>query len=107
MSDLSVGNKFVILVTGTATSGKSTSLMNMPQPENIAYFNTDLKEIPFKHKMRAVGITSPGQLLGGITAIETIPAIHTACVDTITHLIAQFETQHIQTAVDTQKAWGN
>lgn len=103
---LAVGNKFVVLVTGTATSGKSSSLMNMPQQENIAYFNTDLKEIPFQNKLRAVSITEPNQILGGITEVENIPEIHTAAIDTITHLMAQYETQHVIGSPNTQKAWG-
>lgn len=106
MSEPSIANKFVILVTGTATSGKTTSLMTMPDHPGIVYFNTDLKEIPFKNKFKTLHVTEPEQVLWGIDEVEEMPDVHTACIDTITHLMGQFETQRVLPSTNTQKAWG-
>ena len=83
--------------------------MNMPQQENIVYLNTDLKEVPFRHGFgrKLLNITQPEQVEWALDEIdESMSDVHTVCLDTITHLMAQFETQRVLTSSNTQKAWG-
>ena len=102
------GNKNVILIMGKPNSGKSHSLMSLPNPEKVAYFNTDLKELPFPSKFKLnVEISNPYQILDYIDQVETKgKKVETVVLDTLTFLFSMFENQIINTADDTQKAWG-
>ena len=44
------GNKHIVLIMGQPNSGKSTSLMNMKNQDQMVYLNTDLKALPFADK---------------------------------------------------------
>ena len=102
------GNKNVILIMGRPNAGKSHSLMQLKNPERVAYFNTDLKELPFPSKFGIhVEISSPYDVLSYIDEIEEHGKdIDTVALDTITFLFDMFENQIINTSADTQKAWG-
>jgi len=102
------GNKNVILIMGRPNVGKSHSLMNLKNPERIAYFNTDLKELPFPSKFKInKEIAQPYEILAYIDEIEEKGTnIDTVVLDTLTFLFDMFENQIINTAQDTQKAWG-
>lgn len=102
------GNKNVILIMGRPNSGKSHSLMYSKNPERVAYFNTDLKELPFDHNFKIeVQISNPYDIISYIDEIEAKGTeIDTVVLDTLTFLFSMFENQVINTAADTQKAWG-
>jgi len=101
-------NKNVILIMGRPNVGKSHSLINLKHPEKVAYFNTDLKELPFPSKFKInMEISNPYDILAYIDDIEENGKnIETVILDTITFLFDMFENQIIYTSADTQKAWG-
>lgn len=103
-----VGNKNVILIMGRPNSGKSHALLSLDKPERVAYFNTDLKELPFPSNFKIhVEISNPYQILDFIDQIENKGTdIDTVALDTLTFLFDMFENQIINTSADTQKAWG-
>lgn len=101
------GNKYIILITGVPTSGKTSSLYPLWEDHSIAYLNTDMKELPFRNKFRVVDIKDPLVILDAIDQIEQHQAINMGCLDTITHLMNMYETLYVNGSTNTQKAWGN
>jgi hypothetical protein len=102
------GNNNVVLITGKPSSGKSTSLMNMSNPERWMYLNTDLKELPFKPQFKKViDVDDAVDVLSYIEQIEGAGSIDGVCLDTLTFLMGMYERQYVVTAADTMKAWGN
>ena len=100
-------NNHIVLVMGKPSSGKSTSLMNLENPEGVAYLNTDLKALPFKSKFgKHLNITNAMDIHQAIHELESMPEIHTVVLDTITFLMDQFEQQYVVTSTNTQQAWG-
>lgn len=102
-----MSNKNVVLVLGTPTSGKTTSLMHMPDQERKVYFNTDLKELTFPSKFKEVGVSNPLDILNYIHQVELEPSVDTAILDTISFLMSMYEQQIVNTSSNTQQAWGN
>jgi len=99
------GNKHIVLVVGVPSSGKTTSLMNVPNQERIAYLNTDLKELPFKSKFQELSIIDPKDITEAIRQIEEEPSIESGILDTLTFLMNQFEQQYVLGATDTRAMW--
>lgn len=97
-------NNHIVLVMGKPSSGKSTSLMNIENPEGVVYLNADLKLLPFKSKFTTLNITDAMQALQAIQEIEAMDHIHTVVLDTITFLMDMFEQQYVVTSTNTQKA---
>lgn len=101
------GNKNIVLVMGKPNTGKSTSLMKLHNQEKMVYLNCDLKELPFKSKFAVnAEVADAYNVLDFIDEIESQPGIEGGVLDTITFLMAMFERQYVNTATDTQKAWG-
>lgn len=107
MSNENTSNKNIVLIVGKPSCGKSTSLMNMPDQENKVYFNTDLKELPFKSKFKEVFIKNPYDIIGGIHEVEQMENVDAVVLDTLTFLMSQFHTQYVADAANGQKAWGD
>lgn len=103
-------NKNIVLVMGPPNTGKSTSLRNLPQ-EEMAYLNTDLKEIPFKARFAApVEVSDAKDILGFIQDIEAAAHIKGAVLDTLTFLMSMYERQYVSPLAGTkqgQAAWGD
>ena len=69
--------------------------------------NCDLKELPFKSKFAVnVEVSDAYAVLDYIDEIEQQPGVEGGVLDTITFLMSMFERQYVNTAKDTQKAWG-
>lgn len=103
-----VNNKNIVLIMGPPNTGKSTSLMKLKNQDKMVYLNTDLKELPFADRfLRNVEVADARDVLGYINDIEAAPGVEGAVLDTITFLMSMYERQYVNTAVDTQKAWGN
>lgn len=99
-------NNHIVLVMGKPNTGKSYSLRNLPNQEEYVYLNTDLKDIPFKHGFHDRYISDPMEIFGYIQEIEEASQIKGAVLDTVSFLMDQVEQQYINTAANTQKAWG-
>lgn len=101
------GNKNIVLVVGRPSSGKSASLMKLPQGE-MAYLNTDLKELPFADKFLAnVEVSDAVDVVSYIQEIESNVQITGAVLDTLTFLMSMYERQYVVNAANGQKAWGD
>lgn len=57
---------------GKPNTGKSTSLMNLPNQDRMVYLNTDLKELPFKANfLKNVEVADALDVLAYISEIES------------------------------------
>lgn len=107
MSNKNTANKNIVLVLGTPTSGKTTSLMKMPNQNKKVYFNTDLKELTFPSKFEEVSVTNPLDMLTFIAQVEQEDSMDTAVLDTVSFLMSMYEQQIVNTSSNTMQAWGN
>lgn len=102
-----MANHNIVLIVGKSTTGKSTSLMDLKNPEGVMYLNCEVnKELPFPHKFKSYTITDPLQVFEAFDAAEQDATIHTIVLDSLTFLMDMFETQYVLTATDTRSAWG-
>ena len=103
------GNGHSILVLARGGYGKSFSLIDLKDPENAAYLNTDNKPLTVNVKFGVSEfITKPKQVLKYLKAInkgKIKNPPHTVVIDTITHLMKMYHTQHIANASNVQDAW--
>ena len=100
------GNKNIVLVMGKPATGKSASLMNLPQ-ESMVYLNTDLKELPFRDRFKVNQEVALATSMGSyIAEIEKQPDVTGAVLDTLTFLMSMYQRQVVANAVNTMKAWG-
>lgn len=100
-------NNHMFLISGKATCGKSTSLQYLPDPEGILYANCEPKRPPFRKLFREANIIDPMQLHDVFPMVSEDDSCHTLIIESIAYMMNMFETQHVITAADTQKAWGN
>lgn len=104
----STGNKNIVLIMGKPNSGKSTSLRNLANQDKMVYFNTDLKELPFRDRFLAnVEIADAMDILAYINEVEANPNAEGAVLDTITFLMSMYERQYVVGAADGRAAWGD
>lgn len=100
-------NDHLVLISGPSATGKSTSLMNMKNPEGVMFLSCEPKKLPFKSKFQEYKITDPLQVYEAIEAAEGMADVHTIVIDTLTFLIDMFESQYVINSANTQKAWGD
>jgi hypothetical protein len=100
-------NKNIVLVTGKPSSGKSTSLMKLPNQDRMVYLNTDLKELPFADNfLKNVEISDAMDIISYITDIENAEPVEGVVLDTLTFLMSMYERQYVANATNGQAAWG-
>ena len=101
-------NKNIVLIMGKPNTGKSSSLMKLHNQDKMVYLNTDLKELPFKHRfLKSVDVSDALDVLAYINEIESNNQVEGAVLDTITFLMSMFERQYVSNAANGQKAWGD
>ena len=101
-------NDNLVLICGEAVGGKSASLRNMQDPEGVVYLNCESgKKLPFATRFRQAIITDPTLIYAIFDDAEKHPNIHTIVVDSLTYMMDMYESVHVLTAADTQKAWQN
>jgi len=101
-----IENTNLVLVGGKSASGKSASLLFMPDPEGVLYLNCENKRLPFVSKFQEYKITDPMVILEAFKFAETQARIHTIVIDTITFMMDMYESLYVIPAVNGQKAWG-
>lgn len=100
-------NDQLVLIAGESASGKSASLKNLPNPEKVMYLNCEAgKKLPFRNRFKTFVITDPYQIYEAFDHAQNNPDYEYIVIDTLTFLMDMFETKHVLTAADTQKAWG-
>lgn len=101
-------NKQLVLVGGESGTGKSVSLMNIPNQDKWYYLNCEAgKHLPFKNSFRNLDILEPYQVYEAFEVGKTDPDCHGIIIDTMTFLLDMFESQYIIGQANTQKAWGD
>ena len=101
-------NNNVVLIVGKSSTGKSSSLRNLTNPEGVLYQNCESnKRLPFKSKFKEVTVIDPLVVPANIELLESRPDIHTTIIDTITFMMDQYETNYVLTSSNTMKEWGN
>ena len=99
-------NDNLVLICGEAVGGKSASLRNIQDPGGVIYLNFEAgKKLPFPAKFRQAVITDPLMAYSIFDDAEKHPNIHTIVVDSLTYMMDMYESVHVLTATDTQKAW--
>ena len=102
-------NDQLVLISGLSTTGKSASLRNIRNQENWLYLNTEAgKRLPFRNKFMNERISDPYQVVDYLEqAIANRDQLDGIIIDSVTFLMDMFETQIINTAANTMKAWGD
>ena len=99
-------NDNLVLICGESVGGKSASLRNIKDQNGAIYCNLESgKKLPFPSQFRQITIIDPLTLYGIFDEAEKSPKIHTIIVDSQTYMMDMYESVHVLTAVDTQKAW--
>lgn len=100
-------NDHLVLVSGKSASGKSTSLMNIRNPEKWWYLNCEAgKRLPFNAKFRQFTITDPLQVIEAFEAAENDPNVEGIITDSSTYLMDMYESVYVLDSPNTMKAWG-
>lgn len=99
-------NDHLILISGKSATGKSASLMNLPNQGGVIYLNCENgKKLPFAHKFRSFDITDCAQVYQAFNEAENMPKVHTIVIDTLTYLMELYESTRVLTAEDGREAW--
>ena len=100
--------KDLLLIAGASSSGKSASLMTLPDHPGVMYLNCESgKRLPFPNKFDRYVITDPLQVYEAFDAAENMPHIHTIVVDSITFLMDMFESLYVVNSTNTMKGWAD
>lgn len=100
-------NDQLVLIAGESASGKSASLVNLPNQERVMYLNCEAgKRLPFKNKFKTFTITDPYQVHEAFDHAKGNPAYDVIIIDTLTFLMDMFETQYVLPSTNTMAAWG-
>ena len=97
----------VVLVMGKPSTGKTSSLRNLKNPEGVFYLNFDGKGLPFKNKFTVKKIEDVADTLDYLDAVKDEPKIHTIIIDTLTFMMDQYETQYVVYSSNTMQGWSN
>ena len=103
-------NPHSILISGESGTGKSMSLYEMRDRNDVLYLNCEGgKPLPFKNKFKNKIITDPEDIIDMLEEIEELGSenpFNFIVIDTISFMMDMFETVHVLPARDTQKMWG-
>lgn len=103
-------NPHSLLICGESGAGKSMSLYEMRDREDVLYLNCEGgKPLPFKNKFKNKVITDPEDILDMLEQLEELGSenpFNFVVIDTISFMMDMFETIHVLPARDTQKMWG-
>ncbi len=100
--------KDLVLIAGTSSSGKSASLMNLPDHPGVMYLNCESgKRLPFPNQFDRYVITDPMQVYEAFDEAENMPHIHTIVVDSLTFLMDMFESMYVVGSTNTMQGWAN
>lgn len=96
--------RMLLLVAGTAASGKSSSLRNLRNPEKVLYLGTEAnKPLPFKDGFKKLqgGLNNPNDVFQLFNMFEKDPNLDTIVIDSITFLMDMFESMNVLTSTNT------
>ena len=98
-------NTNLVLIAGKSSCGKSASLLNLKDPQGVFYANCENnKKLPFKSDFVELNITDALQINEVMTKAETEADVHTVVVDSLTYMMALYESIHVLPSSNTMKA---
>ena len=102
-----MSNQHIILICGKSATGKTASLRNLRDPEQVMYLNAEAnKSLPFPAKFKQLTITDPLQVYQAFVEAET-RKVHTIVIDSLSFLLDMYESVYVIPATDGRKAWGS
>lgn len=100
-------NDQLVLISGESATGKSASLMNLPNQERVMYLNCEAgKRLPFRNNFQPFTITDPLQVYEAFDHANGNPDFDVIVIDTLTFLMEMFESQYVLPSTNTMQAWG-
>lgn len=100
-------NDQLVLICGESGTGKSASLIDLPDHERVMYLNCESgKRLPFKNQFQTFTITDPFEVYDGFDFAQDNPDFDFVVTDTITFLMDMFESNYVVNAANTMDAWG-
>jgi hypothetical protein len=101
-------NEQLVLICGESGTGKSVSLMNIPDQERWMYLNCEAgKRLPFRNKFKTFKITEPYQIFEAFRHALNNSDYSGIVIDTITFLMEMFESQYVLGSENTMKGWSD
>ncbi len=108
MSQTESTNDQLVMIAGESATGKSASLMNIPNQDRWLYLNCEAgKRLPFRNNFASHKITDPYQIYEAFEHARGNPDYDGLIIDTATFLMEMYETIYIIGSSDTQAAWGD
>lgn len=99
-------NRQLVLIAGESSTGKSASLINLPNHERVMYLNCEAgKNLPFKNKFKTFVITDPMQVMEAFDHAQGNKAYDVIVIDTLTFLMDMFESNYVLPSTNTMQAW--
>lgn len=100
-------NDQLVMISGESGSGKSASLINLPNHERVMYLNCEAgKRLPFRNRFQNFTITDPYQVHEAFDHALNNPSFDIIVIDTLTFLMDMFETMYVLPSTNTMQAWG-
>ena len=99
--------KYMIMICGKSTAGKTYSLRNLKDQEGVWFFNCESgTDLPFENSFKHFQITNPRDVPKGILKAEKKPEVHTIVIDSLTFLMDMYINKCVYKAEDTRAEWG-
>lgn len=103
-------NPHSLLICGESGAGKSMSLYELRDRQDVLYFNCEGgKPLPFKNKFKNKVISDPEDIIDMLEELAELGSenpFNFIVIDTISFMMDMYETVHVLGARDTQKMWG-
>jgi len=96
----------LVLISGKSSTGKSSSLRDLVNPEGVIYINCEGKRLPFVSKFKEIRINHPNTLYKILQESADHASFHTIVIDSLTFLMDMYESLVVLKSSNTQKAWG-
>lgn len=104
-------NDQLVLICGFSGTGKSASLMNIPNKDKWLYLNTESgKRLPFKNNFKSVRVKHPDDVIQAFDlAINNKDKVDGIILDSLTFLMEMYETKCIIESEEKNKMnlWSN